>query len=128
MYDRDEMDRGDDEGEHWVDVDPQELLALGFSHPAATSAGSTGNNVKGAHSTHPILFVYFAWAADSAAMAMSIEGYIANVKKNIRVSPATTIKNLSHSPYIYEDINHRVNAGRTFPAIPFFASFSLFAG
>jgi len=47
-------------------------------------------------------------------MAMSIEGYIANVKKNIRVSPATTIKNLSHSPYIYEDINHRVNAGRFF--------------
>ena len=47
-------------------------------------------------------------------MAMSIEGYIANVKKNIRVSPATTIKNLSHSPYIYEDINHRVNAGRLF--------------
>jgi hypothetical protein len=30
---------------------------------------------------------------------MSIEGYIANVKKTIRVSPATTIRNLSHSPY-----------------------------
>jgi len=45
MYDRDEVDRGDDEGENWVDVDPQELLALGYSHP--TGAGpDIGKNRK----------------------------------------------------------------------------------
>jgi hypothetical protein len=58
----------DDDGDHWVDVDPSELLL-----PAADSAS-----------------------------AMSIEGYIATVKKTIRVSPATTIRNLSHSPYATE--------------------------
>jgi hypothetical protein len=54
-----------DEGDHWVDVDPAELLMGGASESAA----------------------------------MSIEGYVAQVKSTIRVSPATTIKNLSHSPY-----------------------------
>ena len=43
MYDRDEVDRGDDEGENWVDVDPQELLALGYSH----STGSAGPDAAG---------------------------------------------------------------------------------
>jgi len=91
MYDRDDLDRGDDEGEQWVDVDPAELLALGYSGPGSGSGSEGGADV------------------DSA---MSIEGYIANVKKSIRVSPATTIKNLSHSPYTYHDINHLVNAGK----------------
>ena len=90
VYDRDEVDKGDDEGEMWVDVDPAELLAMGYQGPgsAGAGAGSAGYD-----------------------SAMSIEGYIANVKKSIRVSPATTIKNLSHSPYTYQDINHHVNAG-----------------
>lgn len=39
--------------------------------------------------------------ASNAASALSIEGYIASVKRAMRVSPATTIKNLSHSPYTY---------------------------
>ena len=43
VYDRDEVDRGDDEGENWVDVDPQELLALGYSH----STGSAGPDAAG---------------------------------------------------------------------------------
>mmetsp|Transcript_26956 Transcript_26956/g.53983 ORF Transcript_26956/g.53983 Transcript_26956/m.53983 type:complete len:639 (-) Transcript_26956:6-1922(-) len=55
----------EDDGDHWVDVDPAELLL----------------------------------PARDKASAMSIEGYIANIKQTIRVSPATTIKNLSHSPY-----------------------------
>ena len=61
----------DGDGDHWVDVDPTELLMA-----------SEGNgDEKGGDA------------------AFSIEGYIANVKKTIRVSPATAIKNLSHSPY-----------------------------
>ncbi len=45
MYDRDEVDRGDDEGENWVDVDPQELLALGYSHPAGSEPNTGKNNL-----------------------------------------------------------------------------------
>ena len=35
------MDRGDDEGDNWVDVDPQELLKLGYTH-TGTGAGPSG--------------------------------------------------------------------------------------
>ena len=45
MYDRDEVDRGDDEGENWVDVDPQELLALGYSHSTGSAAAPDAGKI-----------------------------------------------------------------------------------
>lgn len=71
--------------------------------PAMEVVFGNGEGEEGEHwvDVDPSELAGMVTASSSAESAMSIEGYVANVKRTMRVSPATTIKNLSHSPYTY---------------------------